>query len=81
MWPYFDAVALAHGHPHGEGGGRDAAEDVQQGQTETLSVLAGGHTGEAGEAPVSKTTCRWTTGRRNIAGFRVHSDRSSSTLL
>lgn len=52
-WPYFDAVALPHGDPHGQGDGRDAA-DVQQGETETLAVLLAGDTGETGEAPEGK---------------------------
>lgn len=55
LWPYFDAVALAHGHPHGQGDGRDTAE-VQQGETETLAVLLAGHTGETREAPEGKAT-------------------------
>lgn len=55
LWPYFDAVALPHGDPHGQGDGRDKA-DVQQGETETLAVLLTGYTGETGEAPESKAT-------------------------
>lgn len=50
LWPYFDAVALPHGDPHGQGDGRNTA-DVQQGETEALAVLLGGDTGETGEAP------------------------------
>lgn len=53
--PHLNAVALPHGDPHGQGDGRDAAEVVQQGETETLAVLLGGHAGEAGEAPEGKT--------------------------
>lgn len=53
--PHFDAVALPHGDPHGEADGRDEAEIVQQGETETLAVSLGGHTGEAGETPKRKT--------------------------
>lgn len=55
LWPYFDAVALPHGDPHGQGDGRDNA-DVQQGETKTLAVLLGGYTGETGEAPEGKAT-------------------------
>lgn len=54
-WPYFDAVALTHGGSHGHGDGWDgAAEDLQQGEAQTLPVTPGGHTGEAGTAPESK---------------------------
>ena len=52
MLCYFDAVALAHGVPHGHGDGRDdAPEDLQQGETERLAVVAGCDAGEAGAAP------------------------------
>lgn len=54
----FDAVALPHGDPHGHGDGRDAAEDVQQGETETLAIIPGSSTGEAGTTPESKATLR-----------------------
>lgn len=55
--PHFDAVALPHGDPHGHGDGVDeATKDLQQGETETLAVVPGGFTGEAGATPESKTT-------------------------
>lgn len=60
LWPYFDAVALPHGDSHGQGDGRDQAH-VQQGETQTLTVLLGGHTGETGAAPEGKAT--YTRGR------------------
>lgn len=41
----FDAVAFPHGDPHGQGDGGNNA-DVQQGETQTLTVLLGGYTGE-----------------------------------
>lgn len=44
---YFDAVALTQRHPDGHRDGTDAAEHVQQGETETLTELLGGSTGEA----------------------------------
>lgn len=44
---YFDAVALTQRHPDGHCDGKDAAEHVQQGETETLTELLGGSTGEA----------------------------------
>lgn len=47
----FDAVALTQRHPDGHRDGTDAAEHVQQGETETLTELLGGSTGEAGAAP------------------------------
>lgn len=59
-FPDLDAVALPHGDPHGHGDRRDeAAEDVQQGETEALPVFLAGWTGEAGKAPESKTTWGW----------------------
>ena len=54
--PYFDAIALPHGDPHWHADGRDAAEDVQQGEAETLAVLSGSSTGKAGTAPAGETT-------------------------
>lgn len=54
VWPHLDAVVVAHGHPHGHGDGTDAAEHVQQGETETLTKVTGGFTGEAGTAPEGK---------------------------
>lgn len=56
MWPYFDAVALPHGDPHGHVDGRDEAEGVQQGETDALAVSLSGDTGKAGAAPESETT-------------------------
>lgn len=57
--PYFDAVTLPHGGPHGHGDGWDAKTEVlQQGETETLPVILGGDTGEARQAPESKTTLK-----------------------
>lgn len=41
-------------HPDGHRDGMDAAEHVQQGETETLTELFGGSTGEAGTAPEGK---------------------------
>lgn len=42
-FPDLDAVALPHGDPHGHGDRRDeAAEDVQQGETEALPVFLAG---------------------------------------
>lgn len=75
--PHLDAVALPHGHPHGEGGGGDAAEDVQQRQTQTLPVLTRGHTGEAGQTPTSKTTCRRSPGRETRQ-LQLHSEGPSA---
>lgn len=54
----FDAITMPHGDPHGHGDGWDAAEDVQEGKTETLPIFLGGYTGEAGTAPKSKTAFR-----------------------
>lgn len=56
---YFDAVALTQRHPDGHRDGTDAAEHVQQGETETLTELLGGSTGEAGAAPEGEAA--WTT--------------------
>ena len=53
--PHFDSVSMPHGDPHGHGDGRDEAKYVQQGETETLSVVPDGDAGEAGTAPESTT--------------------------
>lgn len=55
--PYSDAVALSHGDPHGHGDCWDqAAEYLQQGETERLAIPSRSLTGKAGTAPEGKTT-------------------------
>lgn len=73
MCPHSDAITLTYGHPHGHGDGISEAEDVQQGETEALTIRFSGFTGKAGTTPERKAAFDTKYQHINIQNTNINS--------